>query len=65
MTGFTFAEKKGEELWFPDIEEQSVNVIQRIRQNLIENGNWQGEVWAEKKSSAPFPQKLTIDTILD
>jgi len=65
MTGFSFAEKKGEELWFPDIPEQPVNIIQRIRMSLLEKGNWQGEVWAEKKGDDPFPQKLTIDSILD
>ncbi len=65
ITGFTFAEKKGEELWFPDVSEQSVNIIQRIRLSLMEKGNWQGEVWAERKDGDPFPQKLTVDTILD
>jgi len=65
MTGFTFTEKKGEELWFPDIPEQPVNVLQRIRMSLLEKGNWQGEVWAEKKNAEPFPQKLTVDAILD
>jgi len=65
ITGFTFTEKKGEELWFPDVAEQQANIIQRIRLSLMEKGNWQGEVWAERKESDPFPQKLTIDTILD
>lgn len=65
MTGFMFTEKKGEELWFPDVAEQQANIIQRIRLSLMEKGNWQGEVWAERKESEPFPQKLTIDTILD
>jgi diguanylate cyclase (GGDEF)-like protein/PAS domain S-box-containing protein len=65
ITGFSFAEKKGEELWFPDVTEQSVNIIQRIRLSLMEKGNWQGEVWAERKDGDPFPQKLTVDTILD
>lgn len=65
ITGFTFTEKKGEELWFPDVAEQYANIIQRIRLSLMEKGNWQGEVWAERKESDPFPQKLTIDTILD
>lgn len=65
ITGFSFAEKKGEELWFPDVSEQSVNIIQRIRLSLMEKGNWQGEVWAERKDGDPFPQKLSVDTILD
>lgn len=65
MTGFSFAEKKGEELWFPEVAEQPANIIQRIRLSLMEKGNWQGEVWAERKETEPFPQKLTIDTILD
>jgi len=65
MTGFSFTEKKGEELWFPNVAEQSVNIIQRIRLSILEKGNWQGEVWAERKEQDPFPQKLTIDTILD
>jgi len=65
ITRFTFIEKKGEELWFPDVAEQQANIIQRIRLSLMEKGNWQGEVWAERKESDPFPQKLTIDTILD
>jgi len=65
ITGFSFDEKKGEELWFPDVSEQSANIIQRIRLSLMEKGNWQGEVWAERKGNDPFPQKLTVDTILD
>lgn len=65
ITGFSFDEKKGEELWFPDVSEQSVNIIQRIRLSLMEKGNWQGEVWAERKDGDPFPQKLSVDTILD
>jgi len=65
ITGFNFDEKQGEELWFPDVEGQSVNIIQRIRLSLMEKGHWQGEVWAERKKDEPFPQKLTIDTILD
>ncbi|MCF6194147.1 MAG: EAL domain-containing protein, partial [Kangiellaceae bacterium] len=65
ITGFNFDEKQGEELWFPDVEGQSANIIQRIRLSLMEKGHWQGEVWAERKKKEPFPQKLTIDTILD
>jgi len=65
ITGFSFEEKEGEELWFPDVSEQPVNVIQRIRLSLMEKGNWQGEVWAERKGESPFPQKLSVDTILD
>jgi len=65
ITGFSFEEKEGEELWFPDVSEQPVNVIQRIRLSLMEKGNWQGEVWAERKDASPFPQKLSVDTILD
>ena len=65
ITGFNFDEKQGEELWFPDVEGQSANIIQRIRLSLMEKGHWQGEVWAERKKDEPFPQKLTIDTILD
>lgn len=65
ITGFSFSEKKGEELWFPDVSEQSANIIQRIRLSLMEKGNWQGEVWAERKNGEPFPQKLSVDTILD
>ncbi len=65
MTGFSFEDKQGEVLWFPDVEEQPTNMLQRIRLSLLENGSWQGEAWAERKDSEPFPQKLSIDTILD
>jgi len=65
ITGFSFEEKEGEELWFPEVSEQPVNVIQRIRLSLMEKGNWQGEVWSERKGESPFPQKLSVDTILD
>ena len=65
ITGFSLTEKKGEALWFPEIQEQPENLIQRIRISIEEKGNWQGEAWAERKNNDPFPQKLSIDTLHD
>lgn len=65
ITGFSLGEKKGETLWFPEIQEQPENLIQRIRISIEEKGNWQGEAWAERKNNDPFPQKLSIDTLHD
>jgi|GEM_PF-1112525 len=65
ITGFSLSEKKGEALWFPEIQEQPENLIQRIRISIEEKGNWQGEAWAERKNNDPFPQKLSIDTLHD
>lgn len=65
ITGFSLGEKKGETLWFPEIQEQPENLIQRIRISIEEKGNWQGEAWAERKNNDAFPQKLSIDTLHD
>ncbi|MET1255241.1 EAL domain-containing protein [Aliikangiella maris] len=65
ISGFPLREKKGEVLWFPETQEQSRNIIQRIRTSAEEHGSWQGEVWAERKNDEPFPQKLSIDTLHD
>ncbi len=65
ITGFSLLEKKGEVLWYPKLQHQSENMIQRIRDSIDEKGSWQGEVWAERKDNEPFPQKLTIDTLHD
>ena len=65
ITGFSLSEKKGEVLWFPEIQEQPENLLQRIRISIDEKGSWQGEAWAERKNNDPFPQKLSIDTLHD
>ncbi|WP_185964453.1 EAL domain-containing protein [Aliikangiella marina] len=65
ITGFSIDEKKGEALWFPDYQDQPENLLQRIHISIEEKGNWQGEVWAERKNNDPFPQKLSIDTLHD
>ena len=65
ITGFSLGEKKGEVMWFPEIQEQPENLLQRIRLSIEDKGNWQGEAWAERKNNDPFPQKLSIDTLHD
>ncbi|WP_196140106.1 EAL domain-containing protein [Aliikangiella sp. G2MR2-5] len=65
ISGFSLSEKYGEVLWFPDYQEQPENLLQRIRMSIDDKGSWQGEVWAERKNSEPFPQKLSIDTLKD
>ncbi|TQV85596.1 EAL domain-containing protein, partial [Aliikangiella coralliicola] len=65
ITGFSLSEKRNEVLWFPEIQEQPENLLQRIRMSIDEKGNWQGEAWSERKNNDPFPQKLSIDTLHD
>ncbi|MGB0495120.1 MAG: EAL domain-containing protein [Kangiellaceae bacterium] len=65
ITGFSKVEKEKEVLWFPKNDNQSSRIITIIKDSLKVKGTWQGEVWAERKNAEAFPQKLSIDTILD
>lgn len=61
ITGYTHSEVAGKtiELLNPglhgDLMWQAIN----------RNGNWQGEVWDQRKNGAPFAKWLTINTIFD
>ncbi|MDQ7047992.1 MAG: EAL domain-containing protein [Enterobacterales bacterium] len=65
ITGYSLSEKKGEALWFPETREQVHNLLGRIKETVETDGTWQGEAWAERKNNTAFPQKLTVDRIMD
>jgi len=65
ITGYSFKEVEGRN---PNILGSGLNdknFFKHMWQEIIENGNWSGEVWNKKKSGKIFPEYLSINAIFD
>jgi len=65
ITGYSFKEVKGKS---PNILGSGLNdktFFKHMWQEIIEHGNWSGEVWNKKKNGEVFPEYLSINAIFD
>lgn len=65
MTGFTSAELI-DRLFAPlQGNHPMQEAYKELHSTMLEHGHWTGEVWEQKKDGHRYPQRLTIDAVLD
>jgi len=65
ITGYSFKEVEGKN---PNILGSGLhdeNFFKKMWQDIVDNGDWSGEVWNKNKNGEVFPEHLSINAIFD
>ncbi len=63
ITSFTKEEAIGQNPRFLKSEHHEKSFYEKMWQELLSKGTWQGEIWNRKKSGEPFPELLSITSV--
>lgn len=65
ITGYSEQELLGQNPKVLSSGHQDKAFYQELWQNLLESGNWEGELWNRRKNGELYPERLKISTVLD
>ncbi|WP_052808234.1 bifunctional diguanylate cyclase/phosphodiesterase [Methyloterricola oryzae] len=65
MTGYTMEESMGLTPRFLKSGRHDRSFYDRLWQDLLQTGHWQGEIWNRRKSGEVFPELVSISTVKD
>lgn len=62
MTGYDFSEVQGKTYAILQSDQHSADFYEAMSDAIVSTGQWQGEVWSQRKNGETFPEWLTINT---
>ena len=65
ITGFLRREALNHSLWTLNKDNPNKEQYQKVLQTLEQKGYWQGEVWEKRKNEEIYPQRLTMNKMVD
>lgn len=65
ITGFSRQDIIGQPLDILHSDKQNIDFYRRMHLSLETKGKWQGELWEKRKNGEVYPQRLTINAMLN